>query len=360
MNIPEFVIAGPDSIVASIPHIIGFTPQDSLVVMWLRDGCVRLTMRIDLPTAQESPIPVVDAVMGHRAPGDEVILCIMSSPGGSVRTTFGDLRSSGLMSMLLTRLGETDSKVRDALHASGDRWWSYLCDEYECCPPAGTPIDRDVAEGVAARFAFVGAAHFPDRQAVIALCAADPIRQQANRPRVRRARLARSARIADARDSTVELELWRDESIVRVRDLLLGPCEIDLAIEIESLVALCDVRVRDTVLWEVANSTEHDAHRAFDRAAALLRGAPVGVIAPIGSVTALLAWLIGDGVRAGAALDRVTVENPDYALADLLHRSISAGLPPAGWIHMMRGLARESCRGGLTRAYSLTRPPGPR
>ena len=350
MDIPELVIAGPDSIVASIPHIIGFIPQDSLVVIWLRHGCVRLTMRIDLPAAQDSPLPLVETVLAHRAPGDEVILCIMSAVGDSVRDSARDLPFSGLMSMLLARLGETDSQVRDALHAAGDRWWSYLCDEHECCPAAGTPIDRGIAEGVAARFALVGAARFPDREAVIALCAADPVRQQVNRSRVRGARRARSARLARSSDSARELELWRDESIVRVRDLLLTPCEIDSTSEADALVALCDVRVRDTVLWDVANSTGHDAHRAFDRAAELLRGAPVGVIAPIGSVTALLAWLIGDGVRAGAALDRVTNQNPDYALADLLHRSISAGLPPAGWVHMMRGIAREACRGGLASA----------
>jgi hypothetical protein len=105
------------------------------------------------------------------------------------------------------------------------------------------------------------------------------------------------------------------------------------------------VRVRDTVLWEIAHSNEHDPHRAFEAAAALLRGAPVGVIAPIGTVTALLGWLIGDGVRAMAALDRVWDEDPDYSLAELLGRSINAGLSPISWREMMGGLTREACRG---------------
>jgi hypothetical protein len=68
-------------------------------------------------------------------------------------------------------------------------------------------------------------------------------------------------------------------------------------------------------------------------------------VAPIGTVTALLAWLNGDGVRAVAALERVREEDPEYALAQLLGRSIAAGLSPKGWREMMSGLSREACRG---------------
>ena len=68
------------------------------------------------------------------------------------------------------------------------------------------------------------------------------------------------------------------------------------------------------------------------------------MIAPIGTVTALLGWLIGDGVRAMAALERVWAEDPDYSLAELLGRSINAGLPPTSWRDMMGGLTREACR----------------
>jgi hypothetical protein len=146
-------------------------------------------------------------------------------------------------------------------------------------------------------------------------------------------------------DAARELESWREESISLVHDWLLAPKHSDSAHDVEVLVALRDIRVRDTVLWQVAQSRSHDAHMAFDRAAELLRGAPTGAIAPIGTVTALLAWLIGDGVRAGAALDRVRDEDFAYPLADLLSRSIAAGLSAASWLEMMRGLTRTACRG---------------
>ncbi|MEY4137435.1 MAG: hypothetical protein RL205_1563 [Actinomycetota bacterium] len=345
MDIPELVLAGPDSIAASIPYILGFTPGDSLVVLWLREGCVRLTMRIDLPPAHAAPHEWVDAVMAHHLGSDEIILAVFPARKLNARDARGVLRAESLVALLLEQLASRGCRVHDALLVQGDRWWSYLCEQPECCSSAGTVIDPAIADDVAARFALAGVAPLPDRDAVLACCAANPARQKANRPRVLAARRAYARRDAAARATAAEFERMRDQAIEFVRDALLGTQALDDAREAEILVALGDVRVRDTVLWEIAHSRDHDGHRAFDRAAHLLRGAPSGTIAPIGSVAALLAWLIGDGVRAGAALDRVRAERADYPLAELLARSIGAGLSPTSWLEMMSRLDRRACRG---------------
>jgi hypothetical protein len=345
MDIPDLLLSGPDSIAASIPFIVGFTPRDSLVVMWLHDGRVRLTMRMDLPPAHAAPHDWADAVMAHRSFNEEVILCVIPADADSARESNGELHSRELISAMLEQLSETDCQVRDALLLSEQCWWSYLCEEPECCSPAGTPLDLEIAEKVAAQFVFAGVGRLPDRDAVIAVCAPDPVRQAANRSSVREAARARFQRLGQAGDRALEWDTWRDGAIRLVLESLIDNPAAGSGSEAEILLALCDVRVRDTVLWEIAHSNEHDPHRAFEAAAALLRGAPVGVIAPIGTVTALLGWLIGDGVRAMAALDRVWDEDPDYSLAELLGRSINAGLPPTSWREMMSGLTREVCRG---------------
>ena len=345
MQTPELVITGPDSIVASLPFIIGFTPSDSLVVMWLDAGCVRLTMRLDLPPDGAAHEPWIDAVMAHRRAHSEVIICVVPAAHRGVRDEIGRLRGQGLVASLLELLRGTECGVRDALLVVDNRWWSYLCQEPECCPEAGTEVDPAVSDTIAARFALAGVARLTDRDAVLAICAAEEGRQAQMLPLVRDARRSLITRIAEAANPARHLDYWRDEGIGLVREALLTPTPGDPRRDAEVLVWLCDTRVRDTVLWEVAHSADHDPHRAFDRAAELLRCAPAGVIAPIGTVTALLGWLIGDGVRAVAALERVHDEDPDYAFAELLRRSIAAGLPPAGWREMMTGLSREACRG---------------
>jgi len=344
MDIPDLVLAGPDSIAASIPFIVGFTPRDSLVVMWLLDGHVRLTMRMDLPPAHATPHEWADAVMSHRSFSEEVILCVIPADADSAREINGELHSRALISAMLERLSKTDCQVRDALLLSAERWWSYLCEEPECCSPAGTPLDLEIAGRVAAQFALAGVGRLPDRAAVIAVCAPDPVRQAVNRSNMHEAVRARFERLARAGDRALEWDAWRDDAIRLVLDELIDNTAAGSGGEAEIYLGLCDVRVRDTVLWEIAHSHEHDPHRAFESAAAVLRGAPAGVIAPIGTVTALLGWLIGDGVRAMAALERVWAEDPDYSLAELLGRSINAGLPPTSWRDMMGGLTREACR----------------
>ena len=356
MDIPDLVLAGPDSIAASIPFIIGFTPRDSLVVMWLHDGHVRLTMRMDLPQAHADPDDWANAVMAHRSFSEEVILCVIPADEDSPREGNGELHSRPLMSAMLDQLSKTDCKVRDALLLSMGCWWSYLCEEPECCSPAGTPLDPKIVEGVAAQFALAGVGRLPDRAAVVAVCAPDPVRQVANRTKVREAAQARSDRLARARDRDTEWDTWRDDSISLILESLIERPELGSGHDAEIFLGLCDVRVRDTVLWEIANSDAHDPHRAFEAAAALLRGAPAGVIAPIGTLTALLGWLIGDGVRAMAALERAWAEDPNYSLAELLGRSINAGLSPSSWREMMGGLTREACRG--VRTLSAAPPVG--
>ncbi len=349
MQNPELILTGPDSIVASIPYLLGFTPCDSLIVLWLNDGRLRLTMRLDLPPERVSSDEWVDAVLQQRAEHDEVILCVVPAQDDPTHDQEGELRSREFVTTVLERLAPSDCHVRDALLMSGDRWWSYLCSEPECCSSAGNPVDPAIAEATAARFVLAGVGRLSDRQSVIDICAAEPARQALTREHLAGFRQSRAQRLASAVDRQREFELWRDESIELVREVLLTSMPIDVDRAAETLWALGDVRVRDTAIWEIAHdaehNAEHNAHRAFDMAAGLLRSAPGEVTAPIGTVTALLAWLIGDGVRAMAALDRVHVEEPGYALAELLRRSITAGLPPAGWLEMMRDLSRDACRG---------------
>jgi hypothetical protein len=281
--------------------------------------------------------------MAHHADHDEVIVCVLTSPDVGARDASGGLIAREVVAALRVRLLGAHCLLREALLIVDGRWWSYGCGEVACCSADGHALDERIADQVAARFALAGVAQLPDREAVVALCAADPALQASNLPRVQRARRARDVLVRSAGEGA--REAWRDQSIALVLDWLISPTPTS-ARHPEILVALCDVRVRDTVLWEIAQSGNHDAHRAFDRAAEALRGAPRGVIAPVGSVTAVLAWLIGDGVRATAALDRVMEADPRYPLAHLVRRSVVAGLSPASWLAMMRQLDRSACRSG--------------
>jgi hypothetical protein len=144
-------------------------------------------------------------------------------------------------------------------------------------------------------------------------------------------------------------EQWRDERIAGTLRLLVdGPGAGARRAELiaEALRGLDDVRVRDTVLWEVSRWSPDVLQLAFDRVAVALRSAPAGHVAPVASCAAIIAWLLGDGARAHIAVGRALRDDDEYSLALLLAASLRAGLPPGAWRESMAALARDDCRHG--------------
>lgn len=108
--------------------------------------------------------------------------------------------------------------------------------------------------------------------------------------------------------------------------------------------ALMDVRVRDTVAWDLLQGDSTTWAEAAHRLVAMVRRAPDHAVAPVATLLALLRWQLGDGTRAVIALDRALAAHPDYTFAQLLMRSIESAIPPASWLEGLRQLSRGDCR----------------
>lgn len=143
--------------------------------------------------------------------------------------------------------------------------------------------------------------------------------------------------------SVVLDESMRDQAIDDVRDTLISGSVTPRAIA-RTVVALADVRVRDTVLWDLLHASEDDWAEAADSLAEVVAGAPEGYVAPAATILAILRWQQGDGSRAAAAVERALEADPAYSLADLINRSLLIGLHPAVWAEGLAGMAREACR----------------
>jgi hypothetical protein len=138
-------------------------------------------------------------------------------------------------------------------------------------------------------------------------------------------------------------EAMRDRAIALVgRSLDDGRMTPDVIASL--LVSLADVRVRDTVLWDLMHSGPDIWRRAADRLARVVAGSPDGHVAPAATLLAILRWQLGDGSRAAAAVERALTGDPGYALADLINRSLLVGLHPGVWAEGLVGLSREACR----------------
>ena len=358
-------LSSPDAFLASVPHMLGFACDDSVVLVGLGPDAggpsplVRLTQRFDTPPLSMTLPEVADLARSAAEPmsrsgSTEVIVAVF----GSTRPASGaELPSAPLVDQLIESLDDAGLGVRDALYTDGISRWSYGCQDPSCCPPQGRVIPDEVRTHVAAEFAVTGAAMAPSREALVAeLAPADP----QTLAQVSDLVAARSALVPGARSGR-RFEAWRDAAITDVDRITTGqpssPDEVAGA-----LVGLRDVRVRDTALWDLGRAPGPKP-AAADGLAALVRSAPAGDVAPAATALAIVHWLGGDGARANVALDRALADNPEYSLGLMVRTALSSGLPPQSWSNAMSGLSRDTCRYGEDRPAPAPAPsarPAPR
>jgi hypothetical protein len=332
----QLVLRSPDALVAAVPYLLGFHPRESAVAVWLQARRIALTQRLDLPGTPADHQAWLSAMWHHpmSEAADELILVVASTQPAD----------PALVALVLDRAAHAGIEVRDALRIDGGRWWSLLCIDEGCCPPEGREVEAATASAVAAEFTVIGRAPLAAREDLET--SLGPVADEV-------------AAVAAALDALPGMpigatrEPWRDARIVSALGFLdYGPDQGRTADacrpgEVAELVCgLADVRVRDTVLWEVSHADPGRLDTVLERLSCALRAAPPGHVAPVGSCAAIVAWLMGDGARARIAIDRARRDDAEYSLALLLAASLEAGLPPGAWRESMAGLSRDQCRHG--------------
>ncbi len=119
---------------------------------------------------------------------------------------------------------------------------------------------------------------------------------------------------------------------------------IDLAVEFEKFDQSCsseniakvlgrlsDIQVRDFALGS-HTTTSFQIYWQMWRY--LLQIAPVGFVAPVACLFATLAYERGDTLLAYKALDRASLDQPNYSLTILLRRVFGSGWPAAAFAAM--------------------------
>ena len=128
----------PGDVLAVVPHLLGFHPQTSLVILGLAGPSqrVRLAFRYDLPDPPDRA--VADAIGYHtakllRRQHLATALVIGYGPGTLVTPVVDALR---------TILAVDRVRLQDALRVDEGRYWSYLCDRPVLLPARRRPRPR--------------------------------------------------------------------------------------------------------------------------------------------------------------------------------------------------------------------------
>ena len=324
----------PAAMCCAIPYLLGFHPSGSAVLVWLQDSQIVLTQRIDLPPPEVAATLWAKAAGAHPVAGTTQAVVAVLFPEDDSSPDHGRFRE-----LARALVDEGWSERIDVIQAHSGSWSDLLCDDPACCPPEGEPIDPRVRDAIAAEFAGQGLAPMGSRDAIVTSLGpdADLVEQ-----------VTSTGLLTGERGVSLtgeRREAWRDDMIGAVlawaRDRSASPDPMRMA---TLLLALRDTRVRDTVLWELARLRPRKVVGAADQFARLLRAAPARDVAAVATCACVCHWLVGDGTRAGIALDRALDDDPHYLMAQILDNALRRGRPPHDWRDAMRSLRREECR----------------
>lgn len=317
-------LSDPSELIAAVPHLLGFHPRDSVVLLALHGKNLGLTLRADLVDRAHAAVlaeQLLPPIARQRPTGVAVIVV-----GGTI-TAAGDPPHRALVDALDNALTGAGLPVVHAAWttetAGGAPWRCY--DDPLCAGKVADPTTSPLAVASVA----AGAVTFNSREEMAELVAAeDPTALQ------------RRAILLDAADAEHPMSARLvAQRLVRLKKLhraaATGNLTLSDGIIAEVASALCDHRVRDACLPWCTGAGAAAAERLW---LALVRATPAPERAEPAALLALTAYLRGDGALAGVALDVALDACPHHSLSGLLRAALDGGLPP----ELLRGVAEDA------------------
>lgn len=307
MSTPTIRLNTPAQIAASLPYLLGFTPQESLVLLWLRDGGLWVTQRVDVPANldHDDIAAYQESAFGHHVAdqADGVIPVVVTANTGPA--------ADRVLVRLVQGTAHQDQMLDRALITDLSIVRGYGRSETEPVNNLDSPLASETQRPVHNRV-----------QLEKEYAPADTITEDA---------------LAAQRDGGSRDLAWIVDVLDDAGEAVLagGPITEEQAAAL--MVAFEDIRARDLFLSRLA----HCDAKPVEATARLAQRSPENVRATCATIAALAAYLAGDGVRANIALDVALSADPDNTLAQLVATSITAAVSPTSVREMIQQAAVE-------------------
>ncbi len=304
-----FTIRRPDDVFGMIPYLLGFRPADSVVILVLDDGCIRMTARIDGEVAL------------HRPDLHERMRSIKAQfPNGElIAVAYADSRDLGRRCLLHLSI-EARNPLWFGFIVVGNRYWEFDCADGSTW--GGDEFD-DRSSAAAAQAVSMGLTAVESRDELLVVIAPPDA-----------ATLETARQTADdlgERLVAMSLKARRARADALVLQLRVGqPLVPELLIELGLLIG--DIRVRDR-LWMRFRRETADLDVALW--AAVVRALPPEHSVPALCLTGMAAWLTGNGVLLAACLNQAEALNGDYSMLRIMHDIVTWAAPPQVWDSMV-------------------------
>ena len=324
-------LSGRHGLLAAVPAMLGFHPEESLVMICLSGPRRRVgpVIRVDLDDlagagASGTQSPVVQFRAHARRYSDEVALvCYTECPGPSAmfEGVLKGLDAGGvsILDAVMVRRG----RAIPANLGAGRSTWTGEGDVGTEVPGADDPQ----AQAMAAASAMHGRSILPNRLA---------LRESISGPRGRAGRQA-SAALHAAADGLMtaipptgpidhdKLSEMATVAIERALGQVAGSSGVEPATCALIALLLAHVHIRDQM---ITRSVQETTAAWIPMLIAVARAVADEDAAEVCSVLAVAAYRRGDGALAQVAVDRCLTAEPDHRLAHLMLGVMAAGLPP--------------------------------
>ncbi|MFI9720128.1 DUF4192 domain-containing protein [Streptomyces sp. NPDC052396] len=369
------VLRSPAELADALPYLLGYHPDDSIVMIALHGDRGRFggRLRTGIPADREEWPAIGEQLAetlvagcvqrGARPDGLVLYLCRDPGPDGTGRETMEALRP--LAQALRLACGGLDVPVFEALCVSDGRFWSYCCSDARCCPPDGTPLAVPGTSVMAAAAAYAGiqvVGSLRQLEARFAPLTGGRAEEQCRALDAAAAGLVPRILSGPGRDTVRRETLDLAELVVRrfgQAPQATGMAEQDMRDD-----ALLTAEEAAALLIGLQDRATRDGAAAWmegPRASAVLRlwralarrcVAPYTehAAAPL-ALAGWVSWSTGGIPEARVALGLALSADPHYLFARLLHQACNEGMDPE---RLRRCLRRD--RTGRDAAGS---PPGP-
>ncbi|TQK51411.1 uncharacterized protein DUF4192 [Streptomyces sp. SLBN-118] len=348
----QITLRGPAELADALPYMMGFHPNDSIVLVAVHGKRGRFggRLRLGIPSSPREWSPVAEQLAecliegserrGSRPDGIVVFLCQDPAEGETSRRVMERLRP--LAQGLRTACGTLEVPVYEALCISDSRFWSYCCPDARCCPPEGSALALPGTSVMAAAAAYAGVQvrgslrEMEGRLAPLTTAAAagqekaldtagatltPRILDEEGREQVAAETLALARRLMKRIAESPRSGGWAESDVADDR----------LVHHDEAAAVILGIQDRDTRDRAAEWMEGPDAGPALRLWRALARRC-VGPYcehsaAPL-TLAGWVAWSSGDEPGARVALGRALQVDPDYVFARLLHEACNQGLDP--------------------------------
>ena len=327
---------GIPDLLAAVPILLGFHPSDSVCLLGVQPRDTPGTYQVVSTFLTDLPAGRANLARLRASLRD---LLDRESPDGVLLVGYGPaVRVTAAVDAFWGAAAEAGVPVLEAVRVTSGRYWSYLCDDPDCCPAEGVPFE-------------------PSTRALTTAAVVHGVVVQPSRDHLAdTADLTRGTTAAAVRDATVQARRWlaerrqddRPGAVDRLREAGVAMARAGVAaheagerLSVQDVarlsVLLSDLEFRDLLVIEIAaTSGGLDGHVALWTD--LTQRAQTNVAA-CATVLAFAAWRGGKTTLAAIAVCRALREDPGYRLAQMLDTALAEGIPPAAFEEFFDELA---------------------